>query len=995
MQPTLEALFARYREHRHPRDLAAVFDRCAPELWRVGYHLCGSRTEADDLLQATFLVAMQSASRWRPEDPLVPWLCGILTNKLRMQRRRARQVVPARDSARASDDPSEAAERSELRAMLQQRIGALEEPYRAVLVLQLENGLSPAEIAHALGRSRATVRSQLQRGLELLRRGLPVGLFGGAAGAMTVPQLSVVRAAVLAASAAEVATGSLWTLGAMWMAKKLMLAAAALALVVTGVWWAWPAPPSESAAAKVAAASDKSDSPNAQVSPTVVAKPGLAERTEVVPPTSIPGSAPGSLKVAVHWADGTPAAGTRVSLGPSVRDGGFLYQRWAHANDAGVAEWRDLTPGMFVVRAQHGGEIEAEVSAGAATSCELTIPQGVDVRGVVVDQDGVLVPGATIAMGPRTSVTSDCMVPVTTADGNGAFVLRSVPSDTFVNAFAELHHGGATESVADLLAKQPVQLQVWASGTPLEGRVVDSRGAPIADAWVAEGSLAFRAGQPGIQLVQTDAAGRFRLLGLHSQYLCSLHAGAPRFATWHSVRRLPTSPMEIVLEAEAVIRGTARTADGVLVPNPGFERIIDTATPKSGMVDGRPRWCTARPRGFDDGTFRIDQISPGKVQVAMHDRLNKLVAYREFDVKAGEEIVWDAVLAERPTMHGRIVDEAEKPLVGWRVMAEGPDNEPSPFSEPTGIDGRFTLPRCLPATYVLYVYGADKAWNPPVHTVSGVVPGMVEIVVRVPRTAVPSCQVRGVLRAPGAKGDITVQLSQAMTGNGRSTAVADGQAFAVGPVPSGRYTIYITVEDGGTKRMATVVGAVDLAPGADLDLGIVTLPEPGEIAVELLDSEGKPVAKAELGLRLWDSSHYWGELVPIEAGKARLQALPGTYCLTPRLGDEFFEHPPFVVRSGETTTVRVQLRKSVTRHFEFDIPMGPMEGMRLLFEKQGVPILAQPHSYSLPTGDKLELRFTPGTWELVVTLADGRTEHFPFVVTSDAEAPPIGIRITR
>lgn len=94
VQPTLEALFARYREHRHPRDLAAVFDRCAPELWRVGYHLCGSRTEADDLLQATFLVAMQSASHWRPEHPLMPWLCGILTNKLRMQRRRSPTAAP-------------------------------------------------------------------------------------------------------------------------------------------------------------------------------------------------------------------------------------------------------------------------------------------------------------------------------------------------------------------------------------------------------------------------------------------------------------------------------------------------------------------------------------------------------------------------------------------------------------------------------------------------------------------------------------------------------------------------------------------------------------------------------------------------------------------------------------------------------------------------------------------------------------------------------------
>lgn len=62
MQPSVETLFACWREHREPRDLAAVFDRCASELWRVGYHLTGSRNEADDLLQATFLAAMQSAA---------------------------------------------------------------------------------------------------------------------------------------------------------------------------------------------------------------------------------------------------------------------------------------------------------------------------------------------------------------------------------------------------------------------------------------------------------------------------------------------------------------------------------------------------------------------------------------------------------------------------------------------------------------------------------------------------------------------------------------------------------------------------------------------------------------------------------------------------------------------------------------------------------------------------------------------------------------------
>ncbi len=95
MQPSVEDLFLRYRRGDH-RALAGVFDRTAPELWRVARYLCRSRNEADDLVQATFLAAMQSAERWRNGQALVPWLLGILANHVRMARRRRRRDHGAR-----------------------------------------------------------------------------------------------------------------------------------------------------------------------------------------------------------------------------------------------------------------------------------------------------------------------------------------------------------------------------------------------------------------------------------------------------------------------------------------------------------------------------------------------------------------------------------------------------------------------------------------------------------------------------------------------------------------------------------------------------------------------------------------------------------------------------------------------------------------------------------------------------------------------------------
>ena len=50
-------------------------------------------------------------------------------------------------------------------------VEALPEPYREVLLLRLVHGLTPAAIAHTLGRAPGTVRFELKRKHDVLRRG--------------------------------------------------------------------------------------------------------------------------------------------------------------------------------------------------------------------------------------------------------------------------------------------------------------------------------------------------------------------------------------------------------------------------------------------------------------------------------------------------------------------------------------------------------------------------------------------------------------------------------------------------------------------------------------------------------------------------------------------------------------------------------------------------------------------------------------------------------
>src|SRR5262245_11843357 len=88
MATTADSQFAQFCRTRAPALLADVFDRTAPELFRVAAHLCrGDRSSAEDALQATFLLAIERADDWDAHRPLLPWLLGVLVHHVHKQRR--------------------------------------------------------------------------------------------------------------------------------------------------------------------------------------------------------------------------------------------------------------------------------------------------------------------------------------------------------------------------------------------------------------------------------------------------------------------------------------------------------------------------------------------------------------------------------------------------------------------------------------------------------------------------------------------------------------------------------------------------------------------------------------------------------------------------------------------------------------------------------------------------------------------------------------------
>ncbi len=104
-----DVLLERYRSTRDAGALAELYDRTAVALLRVAMHLARRPAEAEDLVQATFLAAIESIDAYEPGRPALGWLVGILHHKAHaLWKREARALDPVRLARPASVDPLDA-----------------------------------------------------------------------------------------------------------------------------------------------------------------------------------------------------------------------------------------------------------------------------------------------------------------------------------------------------------------------------------------------------------------------------------------------------------------------------------------------------------------------------------------------------------------------------------------------------------------------------------------------------------------------------------------------------------------------------------------------------------------------------------------------------------------------------------------------------------------------------------------------------------------------
>ncbi len=146
-------------------------------VFSLALRVTGEHGTAEEVAQDAFLELFRSGDELESEAKVRFWLRRVTVHRATdaLRRRAVRPEAAAEEwveEAHGLDGAAVdgAAMNTAVVARLEELLQALPESMRVAVVLRYQEEMSPDEIARLLGQPVATVKSHLQRGLQLLRR---------------------------------------------------------------------------------------------------------------------------------------------------------------------------------------------------------------------------------------------------------------------------------------------------------------------------------------------------------------------------------------------------------------------------------------------------------------------------------------------------------------------------------------------------------------------------------------------------------------------------------------------------------------------------------------------------------------------------------------------------------------------------------------------------------------------------------------------------------
>jgi RNA polymerase sigma-70 factor (ECF subfamily) len=176
-------------QHNDLNEFSRLVDAFSGPLYRLALKMLGNQQDAEDVLQNTFLKAMQNLENFEGRSSLSTWLYRIAVNEALMLLRKQKPEISLADTLPEDDQdkdyfpteftdwcclPEEEFLNAESRQALEVAIRRLPETLRVVFLLRDIEGLSIQETSEALELTETAVKTRLLRARLRLREILSV-----------------------------------------------------------------------------------------------------------------------------------------------------------------------------------------------------------------------------------------------------------------------------------------------------------------------------------------------------------------------------------------------------------------------------------------------------------------------------------------------------------------------------------------------------------------------------------------------------------------------------------------------------------------------------------------------------------------------------------------------------------------------------------------------------------------------------------------------------
>ncbi|MDB6122683.1 MAG: rna polymerase sigma factor region 2 [Pedosphaera sp.] len=167
-----------------PAAVKALVNSYGDRLLRSAFSHCRNETEAQDIVQDTFLQAIRSIHRFQGRSTVYIWLHAILLNLTRHYHRDRKRIVYDEELANreipAPDENPAQLDAGTASSALWEALDRLSDTHREVIVLRYYENMKIHEIARHLKISKGTVKSRLHYAIGEMRKLLPdeLNLFG-------------------------------------------------------------------------------------------------------------------------------------------------------------------------------------------------------------------------------------------------------------------------------------------------------------------------------------------------------------------------------------------------------------------------------------------------------------------------------------------------------------------------------------------------------------------------------------------------------------------------------------------------------------------------------------------------------------------------------------------------------------------------------------------------------------------------------------------------